>query len=377
MGHTEIQQKKQWLAGPDAVRIAACFLVVSVHFFYNNGFYRTPVIGGRMAAMVFMRSYFMICVPLFILLTGYLMRKQQLGIAYYAKIKKTLIIYLLASTACILFRIFYSKEKPDIFWGYLSFSGAPYAWYIEMYIGLFLLIPFLNLAYNGIKTKKGKLVLIATCLLLTSLPAMLNIYNFSTDGWWSDPTVSTSYQKLVPAWWTGIYPLTYYFIGAFIGEFQVKLNRKLNLGLIVLCAGLCGLYAWWRSRGTNFITGVWNTYSSLFVAANATLLFIFLIHKDYSKRPAGYKKALRFLSGLTLGAYLLSYIFDKLFYPILAKHVPDVPDKLPYYLIIVPAVFVCSVAGSFVLEMVYKLAELLIGKLPKRKKKTEKELITQ
>ena len=377
MEQVQTPLKKQRLVGPDVVRITACFLVISVHFFYNNGFYSAVVTGGKMTAMVFMRSYFMMCVPLFLLLTGYLMRKQQLCLAYYAKIRKTLIIYLLASAACIIFRLLHEKEKWDILWGYLSFKGAPYAWYIEMYIGLFLLIPFLNLAYNGVKTKKGKLALIATLLILTSLPAVLNVYNFSAEGWWSSPSVSGTYQKLVPAWWTGIYPLTYYFIGAYISEFQVKLNRKLNLGLIVLFAGLTGLYNYWRSAGGKFVTGSWGSYHSLFVAVNATLLFLFLIHKDYSKRPAVYKKALHLVSDLTLGAYLISFIFDKLFYPILAKHVPDVPSKLPWYLLIVPAVFVCSYAASFVLELGYKLIELLIGKLPKRKKKAEKELIAQ
>ena len=30
-----------------------------------------------------------------------------------------------------------------------NFTACPNAWYLEMYIGLFLLIPFLNIIYNN------------------------------------------------------------------------------------------------------------------------------------------------------------------------------------------------------------------------------------
>ena len=61
----------------------------------------------------------------------------------------------------------------------LNFSAAPYSWYIEMYLGLFLLIPFLNIVYNAMPSQKSKIWLILTFVILTSLPPVLNIYNFS------------------------------------------------------------------------------------------------------------------------------------------------------------------------------------------------------
>lgn len=61
----------------DLIRCCAIFAVISVHFFRNNGFYTEPVIGWRMYLMVFMRTTFMICVPLFLLITGYLMNRKE------------------------------------------------------------------------------------------------------------------------------------------------------------------------------------------------------------------------------------------------------------------------------------------------------------
>ena len=46
----------------------------------------------------------MICVPLFLLLTGYLMKNKELSIKYYKGIGNTLFVYVLASIACVLFK---------------------------------------------------------------------------------------------------------------------------------------------------------------------------------------------------------------------------------------------------------------------------------
>lgn len=59
--------------GLDITRIIAFASVPSVHFFLNSGFYDTPVLGEKMYIMVIFRTLFMICVPLFMLLSGYLM----------------------------------------------------------------------------------------------------------------------------------------------------------------------------------------------------------------------------------------------------------------------------------------------------------------
>ena len=58
----------------DLIRVMACFLVISVHFFPNTSFYAQPIVGGPMFALTFIRNFSMSCVPLFMILTGYLSR---------------------------------------------------------------------------------------------------------------------------------------------------------------------------------------------------------------------------------------------------------------------------------------------------------------
>ena len=347
------------------MRILACFSLISVHFFLNNGFYQQTVQGGRMFIMLMMRTGFMVCVPLFILLTGYLMRNQKPEKKYYLKGVKTLTIYLLASAACIVYRVVWNHA--DVLTGIkgvFSYTAAPYAWYIEMYFGLFLMIPFLNLAYNGLPTKRGKQVLLATGLFLTALPVFFNVYGiFDGLQWWKNPAASTVYQQILPQWWLGIYPLTYYFIGAYIGEYGVHIKPGLNALLIVIPLLFNTLYNYWRSYGAAFIWGAWTNWGSILNVALAVPVFTLVMGRKYEKTPPLVKKALQGVSGLCLGIYLVSYIFDNKYYGILNAKVPVMQDRLPYYFVIVPAVFLSSMALSLALELIYRGADFGVRKL--------------
>ncbi|MBR6917603.1 MAG: acyltransferase family protein [Clostridia bacterium] len=362
----------------DLVRIVACFGVVSVHFLYNNGYYGQEIVGNKMVIMTFFRSFFMYCVPLFLVLSGYLMREKKVEGKYFKKIGKTYFIYVAASFACVyLYRILYTIFKfklglPDVAMEYpqfakvivgiLNFTSAKYSWYIEMYIGLFFLIPFLNLMYNGLKTKRKKQLLILVFIALTALPSILNVYDFSTAGWWADPTLGEKYVQIIPAWWTGIYPLTYYFIGCYLGEYGLKIKKRYAALLTVLSSLIYYIYLLWRSHGGTFKTGAWTGWGSFFITIITLSLFVFLMNLKCDKLPYAVKWSLAKLSDLCLGIYLVSWIFDNLFYPVLAAKVPDVPSRLPYYFIIVPAVFACSAVVSYVILKLYRLCSYLWGR---------------
>ena len=68
-----------------------------------------------------------------------------------------------------------------------------------------------------------------------------------------------------------------------------------------------------------------------------------------------------------MGAYLLSYIFDTIFYGILNDRIILFYDRIPYYFIIIPMVFVCSMAGSFVINAVIRIFKVILNKESKLK----------
>ncbi len=141
----------------DIIRIISLLCINGVHFFRNSGFYSVPVEGGKMLILCIFRSLFIICVPMFLMLSGYLMNQKTPSKKYFWGITKTIVIYFLCSVVFSLFLKFVQKEEmdPKIFITNLfSFEGTKYAWYIEMYLGLYLIIPFLNIIFNNLKDKK-------------------------------------------------------------------------------------------------------------------------------------------------------------------------------------------------------------------------------
>lgn len=340
----------------DIIRIFAFFCVVSVHYFSYIGFYGRPVLGTRMFIMTTMRSFFMICVPLFVILTGYLESSKTLCKEYFVKIKRVIFIYILASITVFLYKWLFLHNAftfKDLLTGILDFSMANYAWYIEMYIGLFLLIPFLNILYHNL-SKKSKQGLLLVMIFLTALSSIINVYNFKETGWWNTPSVSTSYQKLIPSWWEGIWPLTYYFIGCYLKEYPITIKKFLNFILILITTLLFGAYNYWHSfGGDKFIWGPWQSWGALPILILAVFVFIFFLNINMTECPRSIKFILKHCSNACLGAFLVSVIFDNFYYPKLNKYVTDIPLRLNYYPIMAAIVFLSSLALSLLLSVIY------------------------
>ncbi len=348
--------KPQRNVNADILRLIAAFFVPAVHFMLNNGFYYVPIAGAEMTVMVVMRSFFIVCVPLFLLLTGYLMKNKQLSKSYYKGIVHTLVIYLLSSVLCGVYILLFvgGKTPLELALGIFGFTTAPYGWYVEMYIGLFLLIPFLNLIYNNLPSDRARKILIGTLILLTSLPAILNVYRFDTLEWWIVPSQNAAFQPLLPKFWAGLYPLTYYYIGAYLRDHEPRLKQFQRIILIVSVVTVSSAYNLWRSVPGVFVWGAWNDWASPFNLALSVLVFSFVMRLPTEKAPDKLRKALSFLSSLTLGAYLTSFIFDHFYYYLLLLKEPTVPGKLKYFPLIVPAVFLSAMLLSALLELPYR-----------------------
>ena len=350
---------------PDILRLVACFSVMSIHFFLNSGYYSEAIEGFGMIAMLALRLFVTTCVPVFIILTGYLVSHKTLSKKYYSNGMKVIWLYLLSSAAVIIYRVWIRKNLAfgAALWGILRYNTAPYAWYVEMYIGLFLMIPFLNILYKNIPERRWKLVLILTCGSLSLLPCIVNVYNFTVPGWWSDPTLSTDYQRLIPQWWFFGYPITYYFIGAYLREYGTKLGKVTRRCLLVVTLAVYTLYCLWRAGGGVFPGGYCTGWEFPLNAVNAALFASIMLEKKFARIPKGAGRFISYLSGLTLSAFLVSYIFDNEFYVILKQLLPVFPERLWGYFVIVPAVFICSLALAAVIDLIYRLLSRLYKKV--------------
>ena len=334
---------KQRIIGLDLVRAVAIFFVISVHFFLNSGYYDLSIYGYKMIIATAFRWIFFAAVPLFLLLTGFLQNKKKLTKSFYKGIIPVLSSYLVISIISILFRVFYLKEqRTPLLWivSILDFTAVEYAWYVEMFIGLFLLIPFLNLIYNGLKTQKQKQGLLLTLFVITSLGSFLSV----TFGTYKE-------YKVFPEYWQSLFPIMYYFIGAYICEFGVKL-KKSSLAIILVITLFYQTYIeYYKSKGLEFASDKYNAYYALPTITISVVIFLLLYNIDFKNKAARF--IITDISKASFDMYLASYIVDKVVYPKLIEGVINGIDRLPYFFIVVPIVFVCAYLISCIRRLVF------------------------
>ena len=315
----------------DVIRLFAFFCVVAVHFFKNSNFYSMNVSGIRMYILTVIRSFFIICVPLFITLTGYLMNKKELTKKYYKGLIKILIIYVICSIIYHLFLIFYLNEDISFYIflkNLFSYLGTRDSWYVELYIGLFLLIPFLNIIFNNIKSKKETNYLLMTLFFIVGIPSCFNFI-----------------FPLFPDWWIFIYPIFYYYLGAYISKYSIKISTKWNIILLILVLLVDGTINYINSYNSIYKLIDFNGYSSGTVILTTYLVFILLLRINI--KPTERKtKILKTVSDSVFGAYLLSCIFDIVLYKHLFK-------STFYGPLIVLLVFILSLLSSMIINYIY------------------------
>lgn len=280
--------------GLDLTRILAFLAVPSVHFFLNSTYYDTAIVGPRMALMTVMRTAFMVCVPLYMLLSGYLSAEKHIPLTrsgllgYYKKLLPIFLTYALSTGVILLYRVLWLGEEQTIrsaVKNLLSFQQ--YSWYMNMYFGLLLLTPFLNALWQSLATPAARRALLAVLLVLTVLPGMVNIYHLHSAETLLHPWLSTSYDQLVPDWWQRLYPITYYFLGGYLrAHVDIKRLRTGRLATLLLLAVLCfGGYNVWRNQGIPFVWGSWCDWGSLQNVVDTVLVFLLLNSIRYSTPP--------------------------------------------------------------------------------------------
>lgn len=355
----------------DVIRIFSLFCVVSVHFFLYSGFYDETMTGKTMFIITMGRSFFIICVPMFIVLTGYLMNRKELSKSYYKGIIRTLWIYLICSIVFHIFIHFYDGTEitlKSFIKDLLSFSGTSYAWYIEMYIGLFLLIPFFNMIINNLKTEKEYKMLLFTLLLMIGIPNVFNTIKYYSPYWIKYPDVKV--LKLFPAWWASIYPVFYYFLGAYLYKYKKNISKYKNLILLIVVIILDGLLNFHVSYGKPFVSSSFNHYGSIIVMIKTYLVFSILLGFKITNSTKK-DKILKTISNACLGAYLVSCIFDKVGYHILNNNIITFKDRIIYAPLMVLIVFISSIILALIIDFFYDKM-LLVIKILKGEKNEKK-----
>lgn len=322
---------KERSVGLDVIRVLAIFFVIGGHFFLNTPGLNVVFEGPSLFIQGMAQTLFLINVPLFLLLTGYLNLNKRINRVYYKRMAGVLLSYVFISVVTILFKIYYLGENITFYKGILEISGftaISYAWYIEMWIGLYLLTPFLNILWKNIDTKKHKLILIATLYLLCAFPDFFNRYGV----------------KLVPGYWELMYPCAFYFIGAYIKDYQPKVKTSILISFVIGCCLINPVFNFLFVKNHSMIhlVGDGNGIIGMPLAAAVFLLFyqVKISNKILCSVLAG-------ISVVSLDMYLSSYMFDLVFYRWFKENFYINQGQFgPWFFVIVPLVFVSAYVFS-------------------------------
>lgn len=313
--------QKERQSGLDIVRAAAILFVICLHGITMRGGLGDAKISFSWCAQVFFRYLSLSAVPLFLMLSGYLQAKKRVSRSYYRGILPLYLSYFAISALCMAAQALFELKNGGTsltliaaIYKILDFSADGYAWYFEMYIGLFLLIPFLNLAYGGLSTRAGKRTLIISLAFLTLLPETL----VSFAPYYGGGNLSL---RVLPDFFESLYPITYYFLGSYIGEYRPKLRRGVRVPLVLAAVALPSMLCiWFTAMRGGYAWYMMNGFSTLTVALTATAVFISLYDLPVCAPAA--KKVVASISRCTFEMYLLSYLWDKLLYARLSLPLP-------------------------------------------------------
>jgi surface polysaccharide O-acyltransferase-like enzyme len=339
--------------GIDIIKTFAAFFVISVHFFLNTNYYNTELILSKnLFFQTSLRWVFLICVPLFLISTGYLQSNKKPNKTYYKGLINILVIYLIYSILAIVIRShFFNENQSPIKWAHdiIKFYANPYSWYINMFFGLYLLVPFLNILFKHLDSKRDGKLLILSLIILCGLPSFFNYMPLTWNG------NSIFY---FPDWWMILYPIAYYFIGCYIREYSPRINKLLGILLFSIVIIIEVTLTFYFSRGGNFVNAI-GEYGSLSVILSSTLFF--LIFYDINIKSKGISAALRIISGITLDIYLCSYCVDRFVYHYIMTRIYESNYQIIFYFVpVVCTVFLISVSvgliRSYLMSSIIKAA---------------------
>lgn len=324
-------KSKERTPGLDLIRCLAMLFVVFFHaFLYNTyGAYRQQGVAMWLAGSL--RWITVSCNGLFIMLTGYLQSEKTNVRHCYRSLISVLISYLIACMISIPIEHFVFNQPRSLFsWAKLvvCFGGVTYGWYVIMYICLMLLAPFINVMLKHL-SNKGLILLSVALLILTALPGSIPWPVFS-------------------AYWRGLYPLSYYVLGAIVRRLQPKIPVWIGIGCAVAMAFALGTVTI-LSTDSFFSKAIKWEFQDLWIVFIVVCLFVGLYR---IRIPARFQKILTFAAGGCLGACLISHLFDQWAYSLL----PALDKPSLYFLqilcISIPIYLITLVLGYFLQKFV-------------------------
>lgn len=221
--------------GIDLLRMVLMLMVVMLHVLGKGGVLgATSQLSTKYGVSWLMETFAYCAVNCYALMSGYVYIHSKYRLSSLVQIYLQALLYCVAIAACVW------VLHPERFsWDSLAYFLSPVStgqyWYLSGYVGLFILIPFLNAAISSISQKQAKLCLGLAFFVFTVVPTLACYDAFSLGAGYG-------------TFWL----ILMYLVGACIKKYGWWENAKPYKALFVYI--ICVLFSWGFKIGYESIT---------------------------------------------------------------------------------------------------------------------------
>lgn len=359
----------------ELLRILAMLLVVYCHMIihvdFTNGVSRIvlPMYPGWKSAISFtIMQYGQVGVSIFFMISGYFLVKKQFS---WRRIFSTWFQMFLYAVLCLGIAIIAKQFQPlpfgtnellsgsqtlgTVLWSLCPFLYNSY-WFIDVYILMLLLSPFINTVYTHM-SQKQILALIALLMFIGTWPLFLSRANY---------------------WNYVVYAVLGYIIGAYIQTYRDSL-RAVSNGVLAVCTVLCTAlmlgfnhFVLSGSRWAQRLTWTDQIHQGLQILpiCIAFCFFVAACRLPQIRLPHMWSTFLLHVSAGTFGVYLLheNTFGFRFIWGVVASWLPNISSKTGFVLtFIVTGLLIFAVLDVIAMLidrwLIYPLRNLIISKV--------------
>ena len=359
----------------EVLRILAMLLVVYCHMIihvdFTNGVSRIvlPMYPGWKSAISFtIMQYGQVGVSIFFMISGYFLVKKQFS---WRRIFSTWFQMFLYAVLCLGIAIIAKQFQPlpfgtnellsgsqtlgTVLWSLCPFLYNSY-WFIDVYILMLLLSPFINTVYTHM-SQKQILALIALLMFIGTWPLFLSRANY---------------------WNYVVYAVLGYIIGAYIQTYRDSL-RAVSNGVLAVCTVLCTAlmlgfnhFVLSGSRWAQRLTWTDQIHLGLQILpiCIAFCFFVAACRLPQIRLPHMWSTFLLHVSAGTFGVYLLheNTFGFRFIWGVVASWLPNISSKTGFVLtFIVTGLLIFAVLDVIAMLidrwLIYPLRNLIISKV--------------
>lgn len=322
----------------DLVKFIGILFLIITHFFFNIGILSMDINSNISYLCTFLYNFSFFQLPIFIIVTGYLMsEKKEYSINYFKKLIKIIISYIVITILVILIDCFVNNKDINLLVTIKDFilGNIGYSWYVLLYIQMYIMMPLINKIYQFLENKFNKNIIIFTIVIL--LIINLFTYLFIYD---------------IPLRIFNFWQLAYILTGIYIKKENVNIRKNICISIIFIISLLQAFLFIKKCSNGVYNHSYWNQYGSINIYLITSLIFILILNiKSNIIKNNLINRIITNTSKFSLEIYISSRIFDIIIYKFV--NYLNIEIKLILFPIVVVLIFLLSYTFGVMYNKIY------------------------